>query len=639
MSSTLSSYSHWVQGDLVMEIMLGLHDNQEQPQGQELDLVSTSVPSALSPSRVSDTSDSTSGGMCICPVPCSKICVRKYIFRKHLSKDHGIPEPIAASLLQPQRRPSSVADSLGIHADEFIQWCLAQGQAFIRLLEGDRIRVSLGGHRENVLSALREQLGRFRILVGGGVNGSTHDPEAEYTEYPQDLAQRHEPFYAPAEPYLGEGPTVSGLDTPSVQDECPLGDWHDNITPHGEDTDLSVDATFDSFMESTRHSRDDPVLGDSTDYEGSSSLDSDSRYSAVEATPAVLQRLIETVRRGIVPSHTASTRLRCGIYALVGSLNAALSHLGAPLRVKHVMQAMFLNYDAPDEAPQLTPEYDSFIRHHMLNNLNLTAGDDDFEGIWQALTAFDNFGGDQLAILPRFLHQRGMIEREFHVGILAAENGHRGVLATAHIVGNGGAGVPLIWLYNDNAMRLLGAAYNHWSMFAETTDPLDPWRQFFGLDSREDIVRRTSLDSLLAEHDATPDRFPDVMDDFALSQDYINPSFNDLESIREPGEQSGESVTAYAGHADSAQLSERVLSPLLEGDDIVPVNPVRDELVGLKAVSEPEPSNDTNTVSHIEHPDWQWLEDDFDDTLSSGVFFSDYFASAQTETDTSPPAD
>jgi len=427
------------------------------------------------------------------------------------------------------------------------------------------------------------------------------------------------------------------LDTPSVQDECPLGDWHDKKTPHGEDTDLSVDRTFDSFMESTRHSQDDPVLGDSTDYEGSSNLDSDSRYSAVEATPAVLQRLIETVQRGIVPSHTASTGLRCGIYALVGSLNAALSHPGAPLRVEHVMQAMFLNYDAPDEASQLTPEYDSFIRHHMLNNLNLTAGDDGFEGIWQALTAFDNFGGDQLAILPRFLHQQGMIEREFDVGILAAENGHRGVLATAHIVGNGGAGVPLIWLYNDNAMRLLGAAYNHWSMFAETTNPLDPWRQFFGLDSREDIDRRTLLDSLLAEHDATPDRLPDVMDDFALGQDYIHPSFNDLESICEPGEYSGESVTAYAGHADSAQLSERVLSPLLEGDVIVPVNPVRDELVGLIAVSEPEPSNGTNTISHIEHPDWQCLENDFDDTLSSGVFFSDYIASS--ETDTSPPAD
>ncbi|KAK1819932.1 hypothetical protein LTR12_005654 [Friedmanniomyces endolithicus] len=480
----------------------------------------------------------------------------------------------------------------------------------MRLLAGDGIRVSLGGHRNNVLSALREQLGIFSILNGVGVNGSTHDPEAEYTGYPQDLAQRHEPFYAPAEPCLGKGSTVSGLDTPSVQDECPLGDWHDKKTPHGEDTDLSVDRTFDSFMESTRHSQDDPVLGDSTDYEGSSNLDSDSRYSAVEATPAVLQRLIETVQRGIVPSHTASTGLRCGIYALVGSLNAALSHPGAPLRVEHVMQAMFLNYDAPDEASQLTPEYDSFIRHHMLNNLNLTAGDDGFEGMWQALTAFDNFGGDQLAILPRFLHQQGMIEREFDVGILAAENGHRGVLATAHIVGNGGA---------------------------ETTNPLDPWRQFFGLDSREDIDRRTLLDSLLAEHDATPDRLPDVMDDFALGQDYIHPSFNDLESICEPGEYSGESVTAYAGHADPAQLSERVLSPLLEGDVIVPVNPVRDELVGLIAVSEPEPSNGTNTISHIEHPDWQCLENDFDDTLSSGVFFSDYIASS--ETDTSPPAD
>ena len=65
----------------------------------------------------------------------------------------------------------SVADSLGEHADEFIQWCLAEVHGFMRLLAGDGIRVSLGGHRNNVLSALREQLGIFSILNGVGVNG------------------------------------------------------------------------------------------------------------------------------------------------------------------------------------------------------------------------------------------------------------------------------------------------------------------------------------------------------------------------------------------------------------------------------------------------------------------------------------
>ncbi|KAK0940188.1 hypothetical protein LTR29_008241 [Friedmanniomyces endolithicus] len=517
MSPMQWSYPHLAQGDLVVQTIPGLDDDQEQSRGQELDLVSTSVQSVPSPSRV------------------------------------------------------------------------------------------------------------------------THNPEPESKEHAQDLTQWHEHLHVPSEPCLGEESTVSVLDTPSVQDEGPLDDWHDNTAPHGEETHLSDDVTFDSFMESTSYSQDDPVVGSSTGYEGSSNLDNDPRYNAIEALPAVLRRLIETVRRGIVPSHTASTGLRCGIYALIGSLNAALSHRGAPLRVEHVMQAMFLNYDSPYEAPQPTPEYDSFIRHHMLNNLNLTAGDDGFGAIWQALTAFDNFGGDQLAILPRFLHQQGMIEREFDVGILAAENGHRGVLATAHIIGNGRAGVPEIWLYNDNAMRLVGATYNHWSMFAETTDPSNSWLRFVSHVSQDNNDYRTSPENLPAEHVASPGSFPHAMDDFAFSKDYILPSFNNLESIREPGEYSGESVTSYAGHADSAQLSGRVPSPLLEGADMDLVNPVYGEFVGLTAAPEPELSNDTNNMSQIEDPNLRWLSDDFDDTLSSGVSFWDYIASS--ETDTSPPAD
>ncbi|KAK0276976.1 hypothetical protein LTS16_016530 [Friedmanniomyces endolithicus] len=439
------------------------------------------------------------------------------------------------------------------------------------------------------------------------------------------------------EPCLGEESTVSVLDTPSVQDEGPLDDWHDNTAPHGEETYLSDDVTFDSFMESTSYSQDDPVLGGSSGYEGSSNLDNDPPFNAIGATPAARQSLIETVQRGLVPSTTVSTGLLCGIYALVGSLNAAFPHQGTPLRVERVMRTMFLNYDLPDQAPRLTPEYEAFLRLHMENNVHLTAGEDGYEEIWEALTAPNNFGADQLAVLLRFLHLQGMVDREFDVGVLAAENGHRGVLATAHIGGNGGAGAPLIWLYNDNAMRLVGATYNHWSMFAETADPSNSWLRFVSLVSQDNNDYRTSPENLPAEHVASPGSFPHAMDDFAFSKDYILPSFNNLESIREPGEYSGESVTSYAGHADSAQLSGRVLSPLLEGADMDLVNPVYGEFVGLTAAPEPELSNDTNNMSQIEDPNLRWLSDDFDDTLSSGVSFWDYIASS--ETDTSSPAD
>ncbi|KAK0787382.1 hypothetical protein LTR75_012911 [Friedmanniomyces endolithicus] len=445
MSSMQSSYRHLVQGGLVVRIILGVDVDQEQSRGQELDLVSTSVLNASSPSRVSQY------------------------------------------------------------------------------------------------------------------------PYTNSSDLPQRPAQECGTFGPTAALCPGQESSVSGLNEPSLYDEFYLGSWHNTTTHPGEATDLSDDVTLFSLTDSTKHSRNIPGIGDRTDPDRSSNLDHDPRYNAVEAPPAVLQSLIETVQRGLVPSTTASTGLLCGIHALVGSLNAAFPHQGTPLRVEHVMRTMFLNYDSPDQAPRLTPEYDAFVRLHLENKLHLTAGEDGYEGIWEALTAPNNFGADQLAVLLRFLHQQGMVDREFDVGVLAAENGHRGDLATAHITGIGGVNVPVIWLHNDNAMRHLGAEYNHWSMFAKTTDPSDPWRQLLGLDSQDDGGDRTSLEHLPSEHDTPSRGFPDVADDLAFSKDYIHPFYYDLETICEPGEYNGENVTAYAGHADSAQLSERVLSPLLEG--------------------------------------------------------------------------
>ncbi len=63
-----------------------------------------------------------------------------------------------------------VADSLGEHVDIFIQWCLVGVGGFIRLLGGDRIRISLEEHREIVLGVLFERWVTFSSLDGGRLN-------------------------------------------------------------------------------------------------------------------------------------------------------------------------------------------------------------------------------------------------------------------------------------------------------------------------------------------------------------------------------------------------------------------------------------------------------------------------------------
>ncbi|TKA83333.1 hypothetical protein B0A55_00601 [Friedmanniomyces simplex] len=514
------------------------------------------------------------------------------------------------------------------------------------MLEGYPLRASLEQHRDGLLSTLWALLSEYNSRGSPEAdNSSAQRACSNITEFLQDPTQESGPFFPNAALHPPVGFRVNTPDTSFVQNEPPVDDWHNDPMPHDENTALTDDATLDFFIQPVDPRQDVSMVEGITDPEQTpgrpASLDVSAarqpeigpHHPPLQALPDARQSLEETVQRGIVPSTTADTGLLCGIHALAGSLNAASPHQGIPLRVDDVMQAMFLDYNPLSQAHQLTPEHEAYLRDHLRDNLGLTLGDENYNEVWRALTASSNIGAGQLGILPRFLFQQGLIDREYAIGILVAEDGHRGVLARAYLAGDGVSDVPVVWLHNDNAARFIGAPYNHWSMFQEGGNRARLLNGLEILPPAEDS-QPTNTNEYMSQDDnehhssSAPLQLDDdprdvglgIADDFVTSEE--NPTYRDSDNFYLPGEYTEESVVAFAGHAPSLELAAQP-PPAAEGahdplaNPILPNTPFR----GGSFSS----FDDAIITSHM--PDTHLAEDDLNDLLPFSDSFSDWIAS------------
>ncbi|KAK3073907.1 hypothetical protein LTR53_004089 [Teratosphaeriaceae sp. CCFEE 6253] len=342
---------------------------------------------------------------------------------------------------------------LGGRVDVFIHWCLRQRRDLVRLLEGDPLTQDWAEHRDGLHIMLRTLFAAFQgVDLPNLTSIASLSIQARRGITPLQLAWNDHSTLAPIPPNAASGPSIHGEalqhnafgtsrpfpgDTPQ-ESFFPARNSH--ADPSGNQSGRSAEQSYGATPYTTEHAME---------------LD-------VTASLTARQSLLDTISRGLFPTSTDGSDLLCGIHAIVGSMNAVLERPHQPFTVSEVMETLFTD-------SQVTPAYALFLDEHLTATMGTVRHSPDYWARWDELTARDNIGADQLAILPRFLRRQGIIDREVVIGVLTA--GSHGTPVSAYVHGEVGADVVVAWLHNDNARRLVvGARYNHWTMFAERGD-------------------------------------------------------------------------------------------------------------------------------------------------------------------------
>ncbi|EMC91933.1 hypothetical protein BAUCODRAFT_311550 [Baudoinia panamericana UAMH 10762] len=270
-----------------------------------------------------------------------------------------------------------------------------------------------------------------------------------------------------------------------------------------------------------------------------------------------MARLRETVTDGVLPAETSSEGLRCGLHALLGSLNdllarnAGLDQIPVPLDIATVTQAVWTRPNEP------TPAYEAFVRNR-LRSVRQDLGEPQFAMMRQELTQSNMFGIEQLTAITDFLLIRGLLPYPVAVGVVTAgarvdERGLSG--PSVQVLGDHQPGTPVAWLHNDNGEQL-GQSVSHWSMFRTSGDRPD---LLIGLPlplhaSLIDIDIATPAPPMPSGHDAS----------FAEAQPC--PQLSQAEPA--PGETDVESAPASDAERDN-MVSQLGLGPLLDPADSI----------------------------------------------------------------------
>ncbi|KAK3116093.1 hypothetical protein LTR53_003884 [Teratosphaeriaceae sp. CCFEE 6253] len=337
--------------------------------------------------------------------------------------------------------------------DDFIHWCLRQRPDLVRMLEGDPLTQDWAQHRDGLHTMLRALFAAFQgVDLPNLTSIASLSTQARRGITPLQLAWTDHSTLTPTPPNVASGPSIhsEGLQYNAFGNSRPLpGD-----TPQ-ESSILTRNNHADSSGNQSGRSAEQNY--GTTPYTTEPAMELD-----VTASLTARQSLLDTISRGLFPTSTDGSDLLCGIHAIVGSMNAVLERPHLPLTVSEVMETIFTD-------SQVTPAYALFLDEHLTATMGTVRHSPDYWARWDELTARDNIGADQLAILPRFLRRQGIIDREVVIGVLTA--GSQGTPVSAYVHGEVGADVVVAWLHNDNARRLVaGARYNHWTMFAEWGD-------------------------------------------------------------------------------------------------------------------------------------------------------------------------